>query len=612
MNLETAAMPDVFISYKREDREKARAIAEALAERGLDVWWDIELLAGQKFAAEINAVINSAKAAIVLWTAKSVRSHWVLSEASLALERNIIIPVWLEHVVLPVPFNTLHTLDLTSQSASVGEMKLDELYLAVNKIIGVSEQIQRKRSTVQIEESLVRPAHEMEIWNAASGRQPQSIREYRIYLEEYGDTGAFSGLARERIEWLSRGKRKRIWSRLVVSLTISGVVGGAVFVGVLVRDILSHRSDRLKNVVSTSPQPSIDSDNDIGGEQYGMSGANEYASSGSTSAPKVRDSREENHDPADNGAYGIPVGSWISGEIGDPGSVFRDFPDTPQMVVIPEGEFVMGSPPGENGRSANEGPQNLVNIGVGFALSQFEVTLGEWRQFTVETNYTVENNCRVRKFQSDDRHNNGSWKSPGFGQESGHPVVCVSFDDAGSYIGWLNQRLGSDLYRLPSEAEWEYAARATTVSARYWGDDRTGMEQCAYANGADATFAKFYSRHASDRFGKCDDEFAETSPVGYFGSNGFGLSDMLGNAAEWTQDCSHGSYSGAPSDGSAWLSGNGGSCQTRVIRGAAWDWKADLLRAAYRLWIPSNFRNSSVGFRLARDLVRTETRTSDK
>jgi len=129
-------MTDIFISYKREDRQKARAIAEALAKTGLDVWWDIELLPGQKFTDEINAVIDQAKAVIVLWTPQSIASHWVLSEATHALRRDILIPAWIEHVELPVPFNTLHTLDLTEWNGTPVDRLLEGLIAGIQRLIG--------------------------------------------------------------------------------------------------------------------------------------------------------------------------------------------------------------------------------------------------------------------------------------------------------------------------------------------------------------------------------------------------------------------------------------------------------------------------------------------
>ncbi|NMQ19667.1 toll/interleukin-1 receptor domain-containing protein [Candidatus Competibacter phosphatis] len=164
-------MTDVFISYKREDRQKARAIAEALAKTGLDVWWDIELLPGQRFADEINAVIDQAKAAVVLWTPKSIASHWVIAEAAHALKRDILVPAWIEHVELPVPFNTLHTLDLTKWNSTPTDPLLEGLIAGIQRLVGRPEDSFSTRSQSEIETALAKPAHEVEFWTSVSKKR---------------------------------------------------------------------------------------------------------------------------------------------------------------------------------------------------------------------------------------------------------------------------------------------------------------------------------------------------------------------------------------------------------------------------------------------------------
>jgi len=231
-------MTDVFISYKREDRSRARAIAEALAKTGLDVWWDIELLPGQRFADEINAVIDRARAAVVLWTPKSVESHWVLSEAAHALERDILVPVWLEQVDLPVPYNTLHTLDLTTWGGSPTDPLLDDLVAGVRRLAGQPTETISARTQSEIDAVLARPAHEVEFWTAVSRREPQSIDEYRLYLKKFGGDGAFAELAELRISELSKnlGKRKR--PTIATVLTLLGVVVGTILGLFQIREIV--------------------------------------------------------------------------------------------------------------------------------------------------------------------------------------------------------------------------------------------------------------------------------------------------------------------------------------------------------------------------------------
>ena len=173
-------------------------------------------------------------------------------------------------------------------------------------------------------------------------------------------------------------------------------------------------------------------------------------------------------------------------------------------------------------------------------------------------------------------------------------MVCVSWDDAKAYVRWLSGKTRHE-YRLLSEAEWEYVARAGTTTARYWGESKSG--QCRYANGADRQAKR---RKPTRTTVYCDDVYYQTSPVGTYEANGFGLHDVLGNVWEWTEDCWNESYEGAPSDGSAWESGN---CDRRVLRGGSWNSKPRILRSANRNWVATGSRNDSDGFRVARTLT---------
>jgi formylglycine-generating enzyme required for sulfatase activity len=168
-----------------------------------------------------------------------------------------------------------------------------------------------------------------------------------------------------------------------------------------------------------------------------------------------------------------------------------------------------------------------------------------------------------------------NWHSLGFPQTGSDPVVCVSWDGAQAYVGWLSAKTGH-VYRLPTEAEWEYAARAGTTTARY-GSDRPA-ELCRYINHADLDFSEQHPRD-SDVNRECRDGYAFTSPVGSFTPNQFGLYDILGNVWQWTEDCWNDNYKGAPSDGSPWQSGD---CGRRVVRGGAYSNIPGLVRSAVR------------------------------
>jgi len=274
----------------------------------------------------------------------------------------------------------------------------------------------------------------------------------------------------------------------------------------------------------------------------------------------------------------------------------------PEMVIIPAGRFRMGSPESDDEANSDERPDHDVEIAGAFALARCETSVGEFRRFVEETGYRTDaerlGSCFTLNGAGDgfEDRKGAYWAAPGFAQADDHPVVCVSFNDALAYAAWLSERTGAG-YRLPTEAEWEYAARAGTTTPRYWlGGADAG---CAHANGADQT-AK--TRFPDWTIMECDDGALFTAAVGSYRRNPFGLSDMIGNAWEWVADCWHASYAGAPEDAGAWLEANDGDCARRVVRGGGWDYLPGLLRAALRDGDDRDARNGSVGFRLARTL----------
>ena len=275
-----------------------------------------------------------------------------------------------------------------------------------------------------------------------------------------------------------------------------------------------------------------------------------------------------------------------------PGRVFRDCPECPELVVVPAGSFTMGSPSSEGGRDDDEGPQHRVTIPEPFAVGKYEVTREEFAQFVRATG----NACWTYEHGEWEERSGRGWQNPGYRQDARHPVVCVSWNEAKAYVGWLSRKTG-ERYRLLSEAEWEHAARAGTRRSRYWGDEVSA--QCYHANGYDRTAAaelNFDWDSAS-----CRDGSVHTARAGRYGENGFGLSDMLGNVYEWVEDCWHDSYAGAPTDGSAWV--RGGDCEWRVLRGGSWVSSPRDLRSAIRAMNSAGYRIYYVGFRVSRTLT---------
>ena len=233
--------------------------------------------------------------------------------------------------------------------------------------------------------------------------------------------------------------------------------------------------------------------------------------------------------------------------------------DCPEMIVIPAGSFIMGSPTTEKGRYTNEGPQHKVVIAKRFAVSKFDVTFADW-----DACVSV----------------GGCPKAgdSGWGRNT-QPVINVHWEDAQQYVAWLSKMTGKP-YRLLTEAEWEYAARAGTTTPYFWGDEIGKGNANCYGCGSEW-------------------DNRRTAPVGSFKPNAFGLYDMAGNVWQWVQDCFHGDYKEAPTNGSAWTSGD---CSNRVVRGGSWNYDPRNLRAALRVWGPTDARVNNLGFRVARTL----------
>ena len=250
-----------------------------------------------------------------------------------------------------------------------------------------------------------------------------------------------------------------------------------------------------------------------------------------------------------------------------PGSVFRDCAACPEMVVVPAGSFMMGSPASEEGRRESEGPVHRVEIRKPFAVGKYEVTFAEWDA------------CVSAGDCGGYRPGDRGW---GRGRR---PVVNVNWEDAKSYVSWLSRKSG-EAYRLLSESEWEYAARAGTTGPFHFGStistDQANYDGAlAYGSGGKGVYR------------------GKTVLAGSFPANGFNLHDMHGNVWEWVEDCWNDSYAGAPSDGSVWTSGD---CSARVLRGGSWSFEPRYVRSAGRGRNSTGFRSYFFGFRVARIL----------
>ena len=263
---------------------------------------------------------------------------------------------------------------------------------------------------------------------------------------------------------------------------------------------------------------------------------------------------------------------------------FRDCLDCPVLVGMPSGQFIRGSSKSEQPRRTNEGPQLWVRFFRPYAIGAFEVTREEWAVFVKDTGYAESRMCILHDGTRQPYPQGDAWAKSGIAQTDRDPVVCISPQDARAYTAWLSRRTGKQ-YRLPTESEWEYAARAGTTTPFWWGDKiDTARANC---NGCGSLW-----------------DFRSTAPVGSFKPNPAGLYDMNGNAWEITEDCYVESLYRAPVDGSAERHSD---CKAAAIRGGAWDVEPIFLRSAARAPMPLLVGTNYVGFRVARDIEPTET-----
>jgi formylglycine-generating enzyme required for sulfatase activity len=283
-----------------------------------------------------------------------------------------------------------------------------------------------------------------------------------------------------------------------------------------------------------------------------------------------------------------------------PKDVFRECENCPEMVMVPAGEVLMGSNRSDIDRgiaAANEGPQHKAVVKQPIAVGRFEVTRDQYAAFVKASGYKSDERCYTFEHNVPQERDNRSFLNPGFVQDGNHPVVCVSWLNAKAYVAWLSQTTGKS-YRLLSEAEYEYAARAGDASRYGFGNNPADI--CKFANGADLS-AKVAGLPGDAPYMNCQDGYPFTAPVGSFAANAFGLHDLIGNVWEWTEDCFYGDYATAKLDGAA---RSEAGCSSRAVRGGDWFSTEASLRPAARAKANFDAHHDDIGFRVARVLDR--------
>jgi formylglycine-generating enzyme required for sulfatase activity len=278
--------------------------------------------------------------------------------------------------------------------------------------------------------------------------------------------------------------------------------------------------------------------------------------------------------------------SALATEPAQPLELGKDCPHCPELVGLPAGLALLGSLPDEKGRESDEGPVQKVQV-KSFAIGKYEVTKAQWRIFVQQSGHPTSSECLTWAGDGYDKPPQLSWQETGFMQTDNHPVVCVSWQDAKAYTEWLS-KVASKPYRLPTEMEWEYAAKAGQGLVPFpWPSNES---PCTRANFADQSLATL---HPQWRLGNCSDGFEFTAPVGSFAAHPWGVFDMHGNAMEWVSSC----YATAMQTQTV----KNSECAKRVIKGGGWDMSEKFLRNAYRGRAGERIRTTGIGFRVVRD-----------
>lgn len=646
-------MSDIFISYKREEQDKARKLANALERQEWTVWWDPKLRAGEHFDDVIEAALLEAKCVIVLWSKLSVTSRYVKDEATYALNRNKLAPVAIEDVKPPFRFEGIHTPQLIEWDGLEESSAYRKLLEDISVILGPSpalvkaeaeakrlaeeeerrkievetkrqaeeerqrieaearrqaeeearrlaeEEAQRQRKEEErrkAEEEAKRRAEEEERQKAEAETRQRAEEEKRCWAEEerqrieVEEQRKKEEEARRRVEEEAQRQREEEQRRKNEEETKQRVEREArqkadAEARQRAEEEKRKRAEEEERRIVEAQRKKVEEERvAVEEEQYRSAEAEkirveeERRMAAEAEAKRLMDAKQRRET-----IKWLLVGSIVLGvvfavlfssgvftpkpsvvmtkpstESVTPGTVFRDTlkdgTEGPEMVVVPAGSFTMGDIWGDGDK--DEKPTQPVQIPRPFALGKYEVTFNDYDKFAKATG---------RELPSD----------RGWGRDR-RPVINVSWKDAEAYAEWLSQQTGKR-YRLPSEAEWEYAARSGGKEEKWAGTSVEG-ELGAYA---------WYSDN-------------KTYPGGEKKPNGLGLYDMSGNVGEWVEDCWHESYNGAPDDGSAWKAED---CGMRVIRDSFWGIEAPwFVRTTRRNWNIPYFRDYGIGFRLAQDI----------
>jgi formylglycine-generating enzyme required for sulfatase activity len=555
-------MAEIFISYKSERRKAAAHLAKILERYGYTVWFDYHLIKGDDFADEIDRRIREAKAVVVLWCTLAVKSPWVKREAALATKLGRAVPAKIEPCDLRVDFDSDDWIDLSGWNGAPRDHALDKL------LEGIAHRV---------------------------GRLPQlDFKAMRDYEEDWR---RFNAPSLQDFALSTPAKAQEAQQPMPISAPVHTVTPAErdwERFGIALSEDAEEIEAYIRQYEAGEPLWAVKAKKRLAALLRERAEAAELARREEAARQEAR-YRAEGRVRIAAPLVRPPGLEWFLPGAGKTEG-FKDADFAPEMVVVPAGDFTMGTAPAEIDKLAKEfpdfaeffkreAPQVRVAIGKPFAIGRYAITRGEFAAFVNEARHGMSGGAYVWTGKEWKQDANKSWKDPGFAQDDSHPVVCVNWDDAKAYAKWLSAKTGQD-YRLPSEAEWEYACRAGTVTPFWWGSS-ISPEQANY---------DYNYTYGGGPKGKWRES---TVPVKSFEPNPWGLYQVHGNVWEWCEDLWHDNYHGAPEDGSARTTGGGAF---RALRGGSCYHNPGILRAASRFGY-LDYRFSNAGFRLARTLT---------
>ncbi len=577
-------MTDIFISYSRNDRERVRFMAQALEADGFKVWWDPEILPGESFSKVIDNKLKDSSCIIAVWSKSSINSNWVQEEADDGMMRNTLIPVMIDEIDLPRGFKRLQTADLRGWEGDVDDPNWQMILTQVRKLVSnraAAEAAERQaaaqaREKAKQKPQAPRPAAAAPVAapsrpaaaappQAASAPAPEK-KSGGLPILPIAAALAFVGIGIFGYLLLSGGDDDPS-SDVIANNDVPAAEPAPIVASAIADPIVPEQEPADETPASNE---TLESQSPIGEDAGSVDPTAVDPDAINIDGEDTLDALDS--EAADGETGLLDVADVATDEVESapsftPGEAFRDCEMCPEVMPFEAGGvFTMGAPDGEFGRDEAETPQVDITIAKPFAIGVYEVTYDDWAACIAD------GGC-------------GGYTPSDLGWGKGRrPLINVSVEDAKQYLAWLSEETGTT-YRLPSEAEWEYAARAGKAEPFHTGglitaDQANFNGQYPYNNAPKGVYR------------------SRTTTVGSFAANDFGLYDLHGNVWEWTEDCWRSSHSGVPENGEP----VGGSCSSRVLKGGAWNAGAWRLRSAFRKAGENSLRKFDTGFRVARDL----------